>query len=111
MSDPASSASTETACAPFALGMSAPMQERVAPPAGEPAHIPTAPPLQRTSIAPSAWPQSLLRRVLGLGSPQARTGLRIEVAPPPEAHPRLKRDGALRRAGIGFSRCPHHPAR
>jgi membrane glycosyltransferase len=76
------------------------MQERVAPPAGEPAHIPTAPPLQRTSIAPSAWPQSLLRRVLGLRSPQARTGLRIEVAPPPEAHPRLKRDGALRRAGL-----------
>jgi membrane glycosyltransferase len=76
------------------------MQERVGPPAGEPAHIPTAPPLERTSIAPSAWPQSLLRGVLGLRSAQARSGLRIEAAPPPEAHPRLKRDGALRRAGL-----------
>src|SRR5690606_35194857 len=75
--------------------------ERVAPLADEPAHIPTTPPLKRSSFATGAWPQSLLRRLLGLRP--KRSAARDTLAGKyrsPEADARLRRDGAVRRAGL-----------
>ncbi|MCC7079071.1 MAG: glucans biosynthesis glucosyltransferase MdoH [Burkholderiales bacterium] len=62
----------------------------------EPEHIPTTPPLKRTSIAPSSWPQSLLRRVL-----RVRRVRNVDAeAGPPAQDARLHRDGAVRRLSL-----------
>ncbi|MGH8667461.1 MAG: glycosyltransferase, partial [Burkholderiales bacterium] len=70
--------------------------QQLDPSADEPAHIPTTPPLQRTSIAPSSWPQSLMRRALRVRPAQKAA----DEAAPPAQDPRLHRDGGMRRMGL-----------
>src|SRR5690606_27430298 len=70
-------------------------------PMEEPAHIPTTPPLKRTSIAPSTWPQSLLRRALRFGAASRKPGAGgADAAPPPATDARLRRDGTVRRVAL-----------
>ncbi|MPZ42624.1 MAG: glucans biosynthesis glucosyltransferase MdoH [Betaproteobacteria bacterium] len=70
--------------------------QQLDPSADEPAHIPTTPPLKRTSIAPSSWPQSLMRRALRVRPARQAA----DESAPPAQDARLRRDGAVRRMGL-----------